>query len=242
VGRSVANAAVALGMKVVGFDPGITVEGAWQLSSAVENAASVDALLARADIVTFHVPLVDATRKMLGAERLKLMKNDAVILNFSRSGIVDDEAVAAAIQAGRIRSYVTDFPSTLLKNHDRVIALPHLGASTREAEDNCAVMVADEVRDYLECGNVANSVNFPTMQMDRTDGYRVTVVNSNVPNMVGQMSSAIARRGLNILDMLNKSRGELAYTIIDVDQPVAEDLLGEIGAIDGVWAVRALER
>jgi len=242
VGRSVANAAVALGMKVVGFDPGITVEGAWQLSSAVENAASVDALLARADIVTFHVPLVDATRKMLGAERLKLMKNDAVILNFSRSGIVDDEAVAAAIQAGRIRSYVTDFPSTLLKNHDRVIALPHLGASTREAEDNCAVMVADEVRDYLECGNVANSVNFPTMQMDRTDGYRVTVVNSNVPNMVGQMSSAIARRGLNILDMLNKSRGELAYTIIDVDQPVAEDLLGEIGAIDGVRAVRALER
>lgn len=241
VGRSVANAAVALGMKVVGFDPGITVEGAWQLSSAVENAASVDALLARADIVTFHVPLVEATRKMLGAERLKLMKTDAVILNFSRSGIVDDEAVAAALQAGNIRSYVTDFPSSLLRNHDRVIALPHLGASTREAEDNCAVMVADEVRDYLECGNVANSVNFPTMQMDRTDGYRVTVVNSNVPNMVGQMSSAIARRGLNILDMLNKSRGELAYTIIDVDQPVAEDLLGEIGAIDGVRAVRALE-
>jgi D-3-phosphoglycerate dehydrogenase len=241
VGRSVANTAVALGMRVVGFDPGITVEGAWQLSSTVEQASSVDALLARADIVTFHVPLMDATRKMLGAERLKLMRDDAVILNFSRSGIVDDEAVSAAIRAGRIHAYVTDFPSNLLKNHDRVIALPHLGASTREAEDNCAVMVADEVRDYLERGNVTNSVNFPTVQMDRTEGYRVTVTNSNVPNMVGQISSAMARRGLNILDMLNRSRGELAYTIIDVDQPLAEDLLQEIRGVDGVRAVRALE-
>ncbi len=241
VGRSVANASVALGMNVVGFDPGITVEGAWQLSSAVEQAASFDALLGRADIVTFHVPLVDATRKMLSAERVGRMKRDAVILNFSRSGIVDDEAVLEAIRASRIRAYVTDFPSSLLRNHDRVITLPHLGASTKEAEDNCAVMVADEVRDFLERGNVANSVNFPTALLDRGEGYRVTVVNSNVPNMVGQISSAMARRGLNILDMLNKSRGELAYTIIDVDQPVAEDLVQEIGAIDGVRAVRALE-
>jgi len=241
VGRSVANAAVGLGMNVVGFDPGITVEGAWQLSSAVEQAPSFDTLLARADIVTFHVPLVEATRKMLNADRLRLLRQDGVILNFSRAGIVDDEDILEAMQAGRVRTYVTDFPSNLLKSHDRVIALPHLGASTREAEDNCAVMVVNELREFLEHGNVTNAVNFPVARLDRTEGYRVTIANSNVPNMVGQISAAIARRGLNILDMLNKSRGDLAYTIIDVDRPIAEDLLREVDAIDGVRAVRALE-
>jgi len=242
IGRYVANAAIDLGMKVVGFDPGITVEGAWQLSAAVEKAASVDTLLSKVDFVTFHVPLVEATSRMLNAERLKLMKDKVVILNFSRNGIVDDEAVSSAIKAGKVYAYVCDFPSNLLKDHERVITLPHLGASTREAEENCAIMVADQVRDYLENGNISNSVNFPIAQMDRTEGYRVTVVNSNVPNMVGQISSAMARHGLNIIDMLNKSRGELAYTIIDIDKPAEEALLQEISRIEGVLAVRTLEQ
>lgn len=194
IGRYVANAALDLGMNVVGYDPGITVEGAWQLSSSVEKAPSVDALFSKVDFVTFHVPLVDATKNMLNAERLKLMKDNVVILNFSRNGIIDDQAVSEAIKSGKVFSYVCDFPSNLLKNHERVITLPHLGASTREAEDNCAIMVADQVRDYLENGNIRNSVNFPEVRMDRTDGYRITVVNSNVPNMVGQISSALRAR------------------------------------------------
>lgn len=240
IGRYVANTALDLGMNVIGYDPGITVEGAWQLSSDVEKAPSVDALVSKVDYITFHVPLVDATKNMLNAERLKLMKDDVVILNFSRNGIIDDEAVSAAIKSGKVYSYVCDFPSNLLKQHERVITLPHLGASTKEAEDNCAIMVADQVKDYLENGNIKNSVNFPAVKMERTDGHRLTVVNSNVPNMVGQISSALANKGLNIIDMLNKSRGDLAYTIIDIDKPADDGLLQEIGNIEGVLAVRAL--
>ena len=240
IGRNIANAAIELGMRVVGYDPGITVEGAWQLSANVEKANSVDELFSKVDFVTFHVPLIDATRNMLNADRIRLMKENAVILNFARKGIVDDEAVSAAIRAGKIYAYVCDFPTNLLKNHERVITLPHLGASTLEAEDNCAIMVANQVRDYLENGNIKNSVNFPDVQMERTDGYRLSVVNSNVPNMVGQISSAMARDGLNIIDMLNKSRGDLAYTVIDIDKPVKQNLLDEIASIEGVLAVRAL--
>ena len=240
IGRYVANAALDLGMKVIGYDPGITVEGAWQLSSDVEKAASVDDLVSKVDYITFHVPLVDATKNMLNAERLKLMKDNVVILNFSRNGIIDDEAVSAAIKSGKVYAYVCDFPSNLLKQHERVIALPHLGASTKEAEDNCAIMVADQVKDYLEHGNIKNSVNFPAVKMERSDGHRITVVNSNVPNMVGQISSALAGKGLNIIDMLNKSRGDLAYTIIDIDKPADDALLAEIEGIEGVLAVRAL--
>ncbi|HEB59292.1 MAG TPA: 3-phosphoglycerate dehydrogenase [Gammaproteobacteria bacterium] len=240
IGRAVANAAVDLGMNVVGFDPGITIEGAWQLSSAVEKAPTVDALLARVDYVSFHVPLVDETRNLINAERLKAMKDGVVILNFARNGIVDDEAVVAAIETGKVYAYVCDFPNNLIKNHERVIALPHLGASTREAEDNCAIMVAQEVRDYLENGNIRNSVNFPEVNMPRGEGYRIAIVNSNVPNMLGQISTVTADAGQNIVDMLNKSRGELAYTLIDVDQPVKDDLISALEDIDGVLAVRAL--
>ncbi|UCE88710.1 MAG: phosphoglycerate dehydrogenase [Pseudomonadota bacterium] len=240
IGRSVANIAVELGMKVVGFDPGLTVEGAWQLSSTVEKAPSVDALLSRVDYVTFHVPLVDATRHMINADRLKNMKQDVVILNFSRQGIVDDVAVCDAMEQGKVYAYVCDFPGNLLNGNPRVIALPHLGASTREAEDNCAIMVAEQVRDYLENGNVRNSVNFPEVVMPRSEGYRLAVVNSNVPNMLGQISTAAANAGLNIIDMLNKSRGDLAYTLIDVDKPVGEALIASMHAIDGVLAVRAI--
>ena len=240
IGRAVANAAVELGMKVIGFDPGITVEGAWQLSAAVEKAPSIDALLPRVDYVTFHVPLVDSTRHLINAERLKQMKQDVVILNFAREGIVDDAAVVEAIDAGKVYAYVCDFPNNRIKNHPRVIALPHLGASTHEAEENCAIMVVEQVKDYLENGNVRNSVNFPEMNMPRGSGYRIAVVNSNVPNMLGQISTAAAEAGQNIVDMLNKSRGELAYTLLDVEKPVTDDLIEAIRAIDGVLAVRAL--
>jgi D-3-phosphoglycerate dehydrogenase len=241
IGRLVANTAASLGMNVIGYDPGITVEGAWQLSSDVEKAQGVDDLLSRVDYVTFHVPLVEGTRHMINAERLRLMKKGVVILNFARSGIVEDEAVAAAIKEGKVYAYVCDFPSNLLKTHERVITLPHLGASTVEAEDNCAIMVADQVRNYLEYGNIVNSVNFPEVVMPHTEGCRIGIVNSNVPNMVGQISTTMAKAGLNIVDMLNKSRGELAYTLTDVDQPVPEAVLKEISQINGVLGVRTCE-
>jgi len=211
IGRQVANAAVSLGMNVIGYDPGITVEGAWELSANVDKAASVDELMSKVDFVTFHVPLIDATKNMINAERLKIMKDN-----------------------------VCDFPSNLLKKHERVITLPHLGASTAEAEDNCAIMVADEVSDYLENGNVTNSVNFPAVFMARTEGYRIGIVNSNVPNMVGQISTTMADAGLNIIDLLNKSKGDLAYTLADVDKEIPQDVVDKIASIDGVLAVRSI--
>jgi len=240
IGVRVANLAIKLGMKVIGFDPAITVQAAWKLSSDVQQAASVDDMLSKVDFVTFHIPLMDATRNMLSAERIKIMKKGAVVLNFSRSGIVDDAALVEAINAGKIYSYVCDFPGNLLKNHPRVITLPHLGASTEEAEDNCAVMVADQVSDFLENGNITNSVNFPEVVMPRTEGYRVGIANANVPNMVGQISTAMARAGLNIVDLLNKSRGNLAYTLADVETPIPESVIRELAAIEGVLAVRVL--
>jgi len=240
IGRYVANAALDLGMHVIGYDPGITVEGAWKLSSDVQKASNVEELLSKVDFVTFHVPLVDATRHMINAERLKIMKDNVIILNFARNGIIDDVAVSDAIKAGKVYAYVCDFPSNLLKDHDRVVTLPHLGASTQEAEDNCAIMVAEEVRDYLENGNVRNSVNFPDVAMERNGGYRVAIVNSNVPNMVGQISSAMAEEGLNIIDMINKSRGELAYSLIDINASASDVLINKLTAIEGVLAVRQL--
>ncbi|MEN8205002.1 MAG: phosphoglycerate dehydrogenase [Pseudomonadota bacterium] len=240
IGVQVANGALALGMNVIGFDPEITVKSAWQMSSDVRQAASIEELLANVDYVTFHVPLVDATRNMVNTERLKLVRDNAVILNFSRDGVVDDEAVVAAIDSGKVYAYVCDFPSNLLKNHPRVVTLPHLGASTQQAEENCAVMVAEEVRDFLENGNVRNSVNFPEMQMPRNGGFRLAIVNENVPNMLGQISTCMADAGLNILDMLNKSRNDLAYTLVDVDAEATPVCLEHIASIEGVLNVRAL--
>jgi len=240
IGRHVANVAVALGMRVVGYDPGLTVEGAWQLSAEVKKAASVDELLRTVDFVTFHVPLVDATRRMINAARLKSMKDGVVILNFAREGIVDDDAVSAAIKAGKVYAYICDFPTNLLKNHERVITLPHLGASTAEAEDNCAVMVAEQVSDFLENGNIRNAVNFPDVVVPRESEHRLVVANANVPNMVGQISTAMAAANLNIHDMVNRSRGELAYTVVDVDSPVPESVRDGIGAIQGVMMVRII--
>ena len=240
IGRYVANAAIELGMKVIGYDPGITVEGAWQLSATVRKAASIEELLRNVDFVTFHVPLMEATRSMINAERLKQMRDGATILNFSRQGIVDDEAVCAAIDAGKVHAYVCDFPTNLLKNHERVIALPHLGASTLEAEENCAIMVVDQIRGFLENGNIRNSVNFPDVVVPQETAYRVVVANANVPNMLGQISTTMADAGLNIHDMVNKSRGELAYSIVDVDSPVPEEARQKIAAIAGVTMVRII--
>jgi D-3-phosphoglycerate dehydrogenase len=240
VGCLVADAAIKLGMEVLGYDPEITVDAAWSLPSQVQRAASVEEVLQRARLVTLHVPLVAATRHLLDAQRLRLMRPDAVLLNFSREGVVDDAAVVAALEAGQLGSYVCDFPHAAILRHPRVIALPHLGASTREAEDNCAVMVADQLRDFLEHGNVRNAVNFPDVAMGRGSAWRVAIANANVPNMLGQISTAMAQAGLNIHNMVNKSRGPMAYTLVDVDSAVAAGVLEAIGAIEGVLGVHYL--
>jgi D-3-phosphoglycerate dehydrogenase len=240
IGVEVANVALSLGMKVVGFDPAITVKRAWQLSSGVQKVDTLDRLFKESDFVTVHVPLVDATRGIINADRLALMPDGGVIINFARGGVADDNAVIQALDAGRLHAYVSDFPTTDLIAHDKVIALPHLGASTAEAEENCAVMVAQNLRDYLENGNVRFSVNFPETIIPRLGAYRITIANANVPNMVGQISTCLAKANLNIEDLLNKSYGQLAYTIVDLDGPVSDETIAEMRAIDGVLALRNL--
>lgn len=240
IGLRVANAALSLGMKVVGYDPSISVQSAWQLSSGVEQAVNVDHLFSQCDTISVHVPLVDATRGMVSAERIKMMPKGGVIVNLARGGICDDEAVLAALDKGQLAAYVIDFPTAALLKHPQVVSFPHLGASTNEAEENCAVMVADSVREYLEHGTVRNSVNFPEAQMPRNGGCRITIANANVPNMVGQISTLLANAGLNIADLLNKSRGEVAYTIIDLDGGIDEQTLASIRQIEGVLSLRHL--
>jgi D-3-phosphoglycerate dehydrogenase len=240
IGVRVANAALDLGMNVVGFDAMISVENAWQLHSGVQQARSLNDLLARSNMVTLHVPLVDGTRGMINAEGIARMPKGAVILNFARDPICDEEAVLAALDSGQLSSYVTDFPNRPVIGNDKIITLPHLGASTGEAEDNCAIMVADNLRNYLENGNIRYSVNYPAADMPRTDAYRITVANKNVPNMVGQVSTFLADAGLNIEDLLNKSRGELAYTIVDLDAEVPDSVIEQIRGIEGVLKVRNL--
>jgi D-3-phosphoglycerate dehydrogenase / 2-oxoglutarate reductase len=242
VGVEVANSALALGMKVLGYDPQLTVQRAWQLSSSVEQALSLDDLFARSDAITVHVPLNGATRALVNAARLELMRATGTILNFARAAIVDEAAVLTALDAGKLHAYVCDFPSRALKEHPRVIMLPHLGASTGEAEENCAIMVAEQVRDFLENGNIRNSVNYPDAVLPRMPNTtRLGVANRNVPNMVGQISTCLAEHGINIADLLNKSRGEYAYTLIDADGELGEELLERIRAIDGVLSARILQ-
>jgi len=240
VGCLVADAAIKLGMDVWGFDPHITVDAAWSLPAQVKKAASVDEVLRQSDFVTLHVPLIAATRDMVGADNLGLMRRGAVLLNFSREGVVNEAAVLAALDAKRLAWYACDFPSAAVNAHARVVALPHLGASTAEAEENCAVMVVDQLRDYLEHGNVINAVNFPAVGMARESAFRIAIANANVPNMLGQISTAMAGAGLNIHNMVNKSRGDMAYTLVDVDSPVTADILDALRAIDGVLSVRYL--
>jgi D-3-phosphoglycerate dehydrogenase len=239
IGVEVANSALALGMKVLGYDPQITVQRAWQLASSVEQARSLEDLFTRADAVTVHVPLNEATSHLVSAARLALMKPGGTLLNFARAAIVDDAAVIAALDSGRLRSYVCDFPNNALKDHVKVVTLPHLGASTGEAEENCAIMVAEQLRDFLENGNVRNSVNYPEAVLPRVPGTaRLAIANSNVPNMVGQISTCLAMHRINIADLLNKSRGEYAYTLIDAEGAVDDRLLAEIRAIEGVLSAR----
>ncbi len=240
IGVLVANAALRLGMRVVGYDPELTVRRAWQLSSEVVQAQSLKDLLAQSDFVTIHVPLSDMTRELINSESIRDMRQEATLLNFSRHGIVSDDAVVGALEEGRLNAYVCDFPTAKLKSNPRIITLPHIGASTREAEENCAVMASRQLRDFLEDGNITNSVNFPEVVMPRISGSRVALVNANVPNMLGQISTTLARANLNILDMLNKSKDELAYTLTDVEGPIPTHVLGELAAIDGVMSVRAL--
>ncbi|MGI9212444.1 MAG: phosphoglycerate dehydrogenase, partial [Methylococcaceae bacterium] len=240
IGVKVANAATALGMNVIGYDPMLTVESAWQLSSTVVRASGIEDLVARAHLISLHVPLNDQTRKAINTARLQLMKPGSVLLNFSRAGVVDESAVRAALESGTLKAYVSDFPGTTLKGVRGAISLPHLGASTEEAEDNCAIMVADQLRDFLENGQIKNSVNFPDSIMPWNEGIRLTVANQNVPNMVGQISSALAEANLNIIELLNKSRGDLAYTLIDLNADIPAQTLQHIRAIDGVLAVRVI--
>jgi D-3-phosphoglycerate dehydrogenase len=240
IGVEVANAALGLRMNVLGYDPQITVQRAWQLSSGVEQALSLDDLFARCDMITVHVPLNDATRGLVNEARLRLMRPGGVVLNFARAAIVDEAAVLAALDRGHLSTYVCDFPTRAVKDHPRVVALPHLGASTGEAEENCAVMVADTLRDFLENGNVRNSVNFPEAVLPRVGDNRVAIANDNVPNMVGQISTCLADASLNIADLLNKSRGDVAYTLIDTEGPVTPDVLAKLRAIPGVLSARTL--
>jgi len=242
IGIKIANTAIALGMRVIGYDPKITVQGAWQLSHEVEQASSVDDLLTHCDFVTFHVPLIESTKNMINADRLINMRDDVTILNFSRSGIVDDDAVVAALDSGKVHAYICDFPSNKLKKNPKVVALPHLGASTMEAEDNCAIMVADQIKDYLENGNIRNAVNFPTIKMAKVpDQFRLTVAHDNIPHILSAITNSIANAEINIMDMLNKSLNDAAYTLVDTASEIPESIIKEIEAIEGVLNVRCLD-
>ncbi len=240
VGSLVADAAIKLGMQVQGYDPHITVDAAWGLPAQVRKADSIEDVLKNSEFVTLHVPLAANTRHLISRERLRTIKSGAVLLNFSRDGIVDNEAVLEGLATRRLRYYVCDFPARSLAGHTGVLALPHLGASTREAEDNCAIMVVDQLRDYLEHGNIQNSVNFPDVVMPRESPFRVGIANANVPNMLGQISTTMAKAGLNIHNMLNKSRGEMAYTLVDVDSAVPPGVIEQLSAISGVLVARYL--
>jgi len=242
IGCLVADAAIKLGMNVIGFDPEITVDAAWSLPAQVRKANSLAEVLKNSNFVTLHVPLIDATRNMINAASVEQMKHGAVLLNFARNGVVDEAAVLAALDAKKLSAYVCDFPSASVNSHPHVIALPHLGASTREAEENCAIMVADQVRDYLLDGDIVNSVNFPGVVMPRESAYRIAIANANVPNMVGQISTALAEAKLNIHNMVNKSKKDVAYTLVDVDSKVPKKVIDAIAKIEGVLAVRYLPR
>ncbi|MBE9564383.1 MAG: 3-phosphoglycerate dehydrogenase [Proteobacteria bacterium] len=238
IGVEIANVAVALGMRVVGFDPTITVKSAWKMSSDVEEMENIDQLLQEADFVTFHVPLIDATRDLLNAERIASMKDGAVILNFARHGIVNDDAVLAALESGKLNAYVCDFPAEKLKRNERVITLPHLGASTAEAEENCAMMIADQIKDFLQNGNIKNSVNFPAVKLPRGGKSRVALTHKNMPDMIAKITSEVGEKGYNIFHMRNESKSELAYTLMDIESEIGDDLIEHLSSIEGVLKAR----
>ena len=239
IGVKVANAALSLGMNVIGYDPAITVRHAWELRANVKRAEHLNELLSVADFITLHVPLIDATRHLINTQRLALLKQGAVLLNFARDAIVDEQALLEALN-DKLHCYVCDFPSQRLKDHNKVICLPHLGASTREAEENCAMMIADQVQHFLEHGHIENAVNFPTIKMPRNQGYRLAVVNANIPNMVAQISLTLSQANINIIDMINKSKDNIAYTLIDANQTIDQTIIDKLKSIDGVIRVRSI--
>ena len=240
IGVEIANAASMLGMDVIGYDPSISKKNAWKISSEVEEALSLEELFSKSDFVSIHVPLVEATKNLLNAKRIALLPKGCVVINMSRDGIVDEDQLIKSLDSGRVKYYVTDFPIDDKKNHDRVIALPHLGASTSEAEDNCAIMIAKQIKDYLEHGNIVNSVNFPDSKMPRAGEKRLAITHRNIPNMVRQITKEIAEEGANIVDMLNKSRGDYAYTLIDIEKEISKTVIENIKQVEGILKVRAL--
>ena len=240
IGVEIANAASMLGMDVIGYDPSISKKNAWKISSEVEEALSLEELFSKSDFVSIHVPLVEATKNLLNANRIALLPEGCVVINMSRDGIVDEDQLIKSLDSGKVKYYVTDFPIDDKKNHDRVIALPHLGASTSEAEDNCAIMIAKQIKDYLEHGNIVNSVNFPDSKMPRAGEKRLAITHRNIPNMVRQITKEIAEEGANIVDMLNKSRGDFAYTLIDIEKEISKTVIENIKQVEGILKVRAL--
>ena len=240
IGVRIANAAKKLGMRVIGFDPLISIESAWGLDAEVEKAKSLEQVLSEADFITFHVPLVEATKDIINENSLEMMKDNVIILNFARNGIVNDEAVCKGIDNGKVHSYICDFPSNLLNQQKGVIALPHLGASTREAEENCAIMVAEQVRDYLENGNIKHSVNLPNIDSPRKGAARITIMNRNVPDMLGQVSHILGQANANINHMVNDSRGDLAYSLVDTDSTISQEVEMALASIEGVLRLRVL--
>ena len=240
IGVEIANAASMLGMDVIGYDPSISKKNAWKISSEVEEALSLEELFSKSDFVSIHVPLVEATKNLLNAKRIALLPEGCVVINMSRDGIVDEDQLIKSLDSGRVKYYVTDFPIDDKKNHERVIALPHLGASTSEAEDNCAIMIAKQIKDYLEHGNIVNSVNFPDSKMPRAGEKRLAITHRNIPNMVRQITKEIAEEGANIVDMLNKSKGDFAYTLIDIEKEISKTVIENIKQVEGILKVRAL--
>ena len=240
IGVQVANVARYLGMNVIGFDPAITVRSAWELRSFVQQADQLEDALTQTDFISLHVPLNEHTKNLIDEACINKMKRGVILLNFSRNGIVDNEALLKALDEGHVRYYVSDFPNNIFKGHPQVINLPHLGASTQEAEENCAMMVADQVIDFLENGHIKNSVNFPSVKMPRTEGYRLAIVNANVPNMVAQISTVLSAENINIIDMINKSRDQVAYTLLDVNTEPSNKAISNLQATEGIIRVRKL--
>lgn len=240
IGVEVANAAAALGMKVIGFDPGVTIASAWKLSSDVEQASSADVVFQRSEFITVHVPLIEATRNLVNDKSLAVMPQGSVILNFARAGIVEDAAVLKALDSGRVKSYITDFPTRETIDHPAVITMPHLGASTAEAEENCAIMVADQLQDYLTNGNIRNAVNFPNVELARKSDNRLCLIHKNVPDMVGQISHLLGQSSVNIESMINESKGAVACTLIDTDKEVPDSTFESIMAVEGIIKARQI--
>lgn len=242
IGVKVANAARYLGMNVIGYDPSITVRNAWELRSSVQQAEKLEEVLSQSDFITLHIPLMDATKNLINAASFRKMKDGVVLLNLARDGIVDNPALETALKENKVRAYVCDFPNNMFKHYPQVISLPHLGASTQEAEENCAVMISEQVQDYLENGHIRNSVNFPSVKMARTEGYRIAIINENIPNMVAQISTVLSNSDINILDMINKSRENIAYTLLDVSTKVSDALLQEMTQVEGIILARRIPK